>query len=556
MLHARSLYDVGNAIASHNPYTDKAWCAVAVRIGMCLLQACSPPLKAVACDCDNTLWGGAVGELGPDGIDIASPRYRALRGWLRTQAEAGIVCSLVSKNERSDVLAAFDQCSGETMGLSLTKHIAGVRASWKHKPDVLAELAHDQSLAPECYVFVDDSPVECNAMHAKLPNIRTVQLPPPPPPPPTPSPPSSSSPGHAPVLSRVSVGRLDPTGTDVYPEITASRSRASAGTGISNDTVGSISTAYSESKELFDSFVGAHAYLQLPFKSGRRERPAHSQGAFGSSAPAQGSGSGSGASSDSLGPEQTAVDAKRTKLYQDMEQRRLARQVSSSRSAFMASLGLRIDVHAVSSGGDPLLARAAQLTLRTNQLNVAKHPISLAQMSTMVGSATAPGIERPSALASASASASATTDSIPTSSSSSSTCSPMHNCYLADVTDRFGNYGLVALAMVENASRQLSSVPTDTSADPSGLAMTGAVLDDDAVDEISSTAAAGYSSSDTRHRRSDTKCSCRTVDTFLMSCRVLERGVEHAMMRHIARGKPGLSDSTPDTTADMITGAG
>ena len=209
----------------------------------------------------------------------------------------------------------------------------------------------------------------------------------------------------------------------------------------------------------------------------------------------------------------------------------------------MASLGLRIDVHAVSSGGDPLLARAAQLTLRTNQLNVAKHPISLAQMSTMVGSAIAPGIERPSALASASA----TTDSIPTSSSSSSTCSPMHNCYLADVTDRFGNYGLVALAMVENASRQLSSVPTDTS---------GAVPDDDAVDEISSTAAAGYSNSDTRHRRSDTKCSCRTVDTFLMSCRVLERGVEHAMMRHIARGKPGLSDSTPDTTADMITGAG
>lgn len=134
---AEKLYDIGSAVTSHSPYTKRAWAQVAVRICIAIAQACAPPLKGITCDCDNTLWGGAVGELGPSGVDVESARYRLVRAWLRNRARQGHVCALVSKNEASDVTSAFESIDPGTMGLSLGEHIAAVRASWEAKPGVL-----------------------------------------------------------------------------------------------------------------------------------------------------------------------------------------------------------------------------------------------------------------------------------------------------------------------------------------------------------------------------------------------------------------------------------
>lgn len=184
-----------------------------------------------------------------------------------------------------------------------------------------------------------------------------------------------------------------------------------------------------------------------------------------------------------------------------MEKRTSARRQAPSRSAFLASLHLRIDVHRIEASTESLLPRAAQLTLRTNQLNIAKHPISLARLKSMVLHERQPD---------------------------GTTTQASHSCFLADVTDRFGNYGLVAMALVRNEPVQLQ------------LRSTGP------ISKSSSTAASSFGSA---LGASAIKGRCTVVDTFLMSCRVLERGVEHAMLRHIA--SVGLQQSPASGSKDL-----
>ena len=59
--------------------------------------------KVICVDCDNTLWRGVVGEVGPKGVvgnDVLMRR-------LKNAKESGVMLVTCSKNIEKDVLAAF-----------------------------------------------------------------------------------------------------------------------------------------------------------------------------------------------------------------------------------------------------------------------------------------------------------------------------------------------------------------------------------------------------------------------------------------------------------------
>ena len=178
--------------------------------------------------------------------------------------------------------------------------------------------------------------------------------------------------------------------------------------------------------------------------------------------------------------EVTAEDRERADRYRTERQRDAARAEAPSLESFLATLELTVDVRPLA---DADLARAAQLTRRTNQFNlttVRRGPAELASL--------------PAGL----------------------------RCHVVDVRDRFGDYGQV------------------------GVIVTGA--DGDAL----------------------------IVETFLVSCRVLGRGVEHRILAAIAelaetdgltrvvlpyepteRNQPALRflESLPAHRVDTATGA-
>ncbi len=133
----------------------------------------------------------------------------------------------------------------------------------------------------------------------------------------------------------------------------------------------------------------------------------------------------------------TAEDARRGEMYRESRQREELRSQAGSLADFIAGLNLKIQIAAMSSDE---LSRVAQLTQRTNQFNLTTIRRTEAEIQQLAGGATV---------------------------------------LTVTVSDRFGDYGLVGVAICEPRGNTLD------------------------------------------------------VETFLLSCRVLGRGVEHAILAHL-----------------------
>jgi malonyl CoA-acyl carrier protein transacylase len=131
----------------------------------------------------------------------------------------------------------------------------------------------------------------------------------------------------------------------------------------------------------------------------------------------------------------TAEDSKRTRMYRDEYARKVIKEEALSFEEFIANLDLAIEVDEVS---EATVARASQMTVRTNQFNFTTIRRSETELQRLLDS-------------------------------------PDFECRILRVSDRFGDYGIVGL-MVLDLTRTVA-----------------------------------------------------TLDTFLMSCRVLGRGVEQRM---------------------------
>jgi HAD superfamily phosphatase (TIGR01681 family) len=97
------------------------------------------PRKVLCTDLDNTLWGGVLGEEGPDGIATGSAFpgncYLEYQKYLKQLSSRGILLAVVSKNNEADVREAF-QVRAADIGLSLDNFVA-TKISWSEKSDSL-----------------------------------------------------------------------------------------------------------------------------------------------------------------------------------------------------------------------------------------------------------------------------------------------------------------------------------------------------------------------------------------------------------------------------------
>ena len=137
------------------------------------------PRKVLCTDLDNTLWGGVLGEDGPNGIATghAFPGncYLAYQRYLKELSARGVLLAVTSKNNVADVAEAF-QVRAADLGMSLDDFV-GQKIGWNEKADALRELAAELSLGLDSFVFVDDNPVECEAIRQRLPEVAVVEVP-------------------------------------------------------------------------------------------------------------------------------------------------------------------------------------------------------------------------------------------------------------------------------------------------------------------------------------------------------------------------------------------
>jgi FkbH-like protein len=135
--------------------------------------------KCLVLDCDNTLWGGIVGEDGIEGIHLDAHDYpgRAYYDFQKTVvqlAERGVLITLCSKNNEEDVLQVLDK---HPWSVLKRNHLSAYRINWNDKAANLAELAEELNLGLDSFVFVDDNPRELELLRQIMPQVGLLQVP-------------------------------------------------------------------------------------------------------------------------------------------------------------------------------------------------------------------------------------------------------------------------------------------------------------------------------------------------------------------------------------------
>lgn len=158
---------------AHVPFRDSYFDILATIAMRCMQRHFAAVRKVVVVDCDNTLWRGVVGELGPDGIEI-DQHHRRLHATLERLSHNGVLICLCSKNEELDVWQVFETRSDLKLG---REQIVAAAINWLPKSENLRSLASRLNLGLESFIFIDDNPVECAEVTATCPEVLTLRWP-------------------------------------------------------------------------------------------------------------------------------------------------------------------------------------------------------------------------------------------------------------------------------------------------------------------------------------------------------------------------------------------
>lgn len=177
--HGRSrAYDLRMAFLARSPLATEFLPRLGDAFAEIVAAGAVPPKKCVVVDCDNTLWGGVLGEDGPDrvaiGADYPGSVYREFQLFLKGLERRGFLLALNSKNNETDVLTFMAQSPNMALRAG---DFAARRLNWNDKASNIKEIAGELNIGLDSMIFVDDSPVECERVRTAFPEVQVEQFP-------------------------------------------------------------------------------------------------------------------------------------------------------------------------------------------------------------------------------------------------------------------------------------------------------------------------------------------------------------------------------------------
>ena len=134
--------------------------------------------KCLVFDLDGTLWGGVIGEDGLDGIALSDHGVGAVYRDAQVVAKAlkrqGVLLAICSKNNPEDAMLPFHEHPHAALR---PDDFAAVRANWLPKPQNVADIARELNIGVDSMVFIDDNPIEREAVKAACPGVEVPDFP-------------------------------------------------------------------------------------------------------------------------------------------------------------------------------------------------------------------------------------------------------------------------------------------------------------------------------------------------------------------------------------------
>ncbi|WP_342219740.1 HAD-IIIC family phosphatase [Rickettsiella endosymbiont of Miltochrista miniata] len=156
------------------PYIFEFYVGLACLIARKLHCIKQQPYKVIVVDCDNTLWTGVAGDIGPKNVKIEE-HNRDLQKFLVEQKENGVFICLCSKNEEETVNSVFSL--KEEMILKRSD-VAIKKINRDAKSSNIKAILNELKLAnAKNAMFIDDSEREIDEVSQNLPEIFCVLMP-------------------------------------------------------------------------------------------------------------------------------------------------------------------------------------------------------------------------------------------------------------------------------------------------------------------------------------------------------------------------------------------
>jgi FkbH-like protein len=179
MALGRPAYDPRMYAVAKILYSPGLFEKAAAEIKAVLRGALGQAKKVIVCDLDNTLWGGIVGDDGPESIKLGAPDpvgecFQAFQKTLKGLRSRGVLLALCSKNDEQFALSVIE--THPAMALRKCDFVSW-RINWKDKAENLVALAKELNLGLDSFVFLDDSPQERDQVRQVLPQVYTPDLP-------------------------------------------------------------------------------------------------------------------------------------------------------------------------------------------------------------------------------------------------------------------------------------------------------------------------------------------------------------------------------------------
>jgi len=184
--YARLVQEVG----TNNWYDQKIWHMAKMPLGYLaqletgkrlaryLLALVRPACKCLVLDCDNTLWGGVIGDDGLGGIqlgeDFPGNVYKEFQRKLLSLKNRGILLALASKNNEEDVLEVFAKHPDSILK---QEDFAAIQVHWNDKATSLRAIAKELNIGADALAFFDDNPVERDWVATQMPEVSIIAVP-------------------------------------------------------------------------------------------------------------------------------------------------------------------------------------------------------------------------------------------------------------------------------------------------------------------------------------------------------------------------------------------
>jgi FkbH-like protein len=158
-------------------HTEEANFAIASSLTALVLAMYGRTRKVLVLDLDNTLWGGVIGDDGPEKILLGretpvAEAYTAFQGYCLSLRERGILLAVCSKNDEEIAKQGF----AHPDSVLKLEHFSAFKANWEPKDENILDIAKDLNLGVDSFVFVDDNPAERDLVEAQIAGIAVPDI--------------------------------------------------------------------------------------------------------------------------------------------------------------------------------------------------------------------------------------------------------------------------------------------------------------------------------------------------------------------------------------------